>query len=131
MWGYPPPTYGPGQAKLIQPLGIIIRDPARQDMPLPRTCRYFEALKLTQHLEQPALTEHLSSRRYMLPTEQPAHKLRSGHRFNLLAQRCHGQPVNARQQPPFAPSRLARMSVGEFTYQDATSASQETQSSAS
>src|SRR5438552_9232330 len=120
MCGWPPPTYGPGQAKLIQPLGIIIRDPARQDMPLPRTCRYFEALKLTQHLEQPALTEHLSSRRYMLPTEQPAHKLRSGHRFNLLAQRCHGKPVNARQQPPFAPFSLTRMRIGEFTSQDGT-----------
>src|SRR2546425_8408444 len=89
-------------------------------MPLPRTCRYFEALKLTQHLEQPALTEHLSSRRYMLPTEQPAHKLRSGHRFNLLAQRCHGKPVNARQQPPFAPFSLTRMRIGEFTSQDCT-----------
>jgi len=58
---------------------------------------------LLDRFQRPPLACRLRPRRNVLPGKQPVHELRRCNRLDLLAQRAQGQPVNARQQPPFAP----------------------------
>jgi len=91
------PAHGPGQAE---------RDPATWDHKFvtrrARICRSTH-LPVFRSLEADAAPRAAHAhrapefRRYMLPTKQPAHKMRSGHRFDLLAQRRYRKPVNSRQ----------------------------------
>ena len=99
----PSPADGAGQAELIEPGGIVIRDAPRQNLALPGIGGNFKSLQLAQNLERGALALHLSARRHMLPAQQPAHELRGSDRLNLFAQRGHRQAMNSRQQPPLAP----------------------------
>ncbi len=107
----PSPTDRAGKTKLIEPLGIVIDNPTTQDLPLPGIGGNLKSLQLAQHLERGAFPLNLRSRCDVLPAQKPAHELRRGDRLNLLAQRGHGQPVNARQQAPLAPFQLVRSGV--------------------
>ena len=56
-----------GEAKLIEPLGIVIDDAACQHLPLPGVGRNFKSLELAHDFERATLARDLSSRRHMLP----------------------------------------------------------------
>ena len=63
----PSPADYAGQAKLVQPLGVVIRDASGKDLPLPGIRRNFKSLQLTKDVEQGALALDLGSGRDMLP----------------------------------------------------------------
>src|SRR5215469_2967362 len=48
----PSPADGSSQAKLVEPLWIVVSDTAREDLPLPRICGNLEALQLAQDFER-------------------------------------------------------------------------------
>src|SRR3984885_9821126 len=50
------------QAQLIEVRGIVVGDSARQHKALPRACRNFEALQLTNYFERSMLAAHLRAR---------------------------------------------------------------------
>src|SRR5258708_28708635 len=106
MWRQPSPSYRPGQAQLVKPLGIVIGHPPRQNLPLPGIRRNLESLQLVQDFQRAALSYDLSSISDVLPSHEPAHELRCRYRLNLLAQRANSKTVNAGQQPPLAPFSL-------------------------
>src|ERR1700757_566726 len=105
----PPPSHRSRQAKLIQPLRIVIRHPARQHLPLPRIRRNFKPLQLLQDFHRPALARSLRSRSHVLPSQQPPQKLRRRDRLNLLPQHPHSQPMYASQKPPLTPFNRAKL----------------------
>ena len=109
----PSPANRSGKAKLVKPFGIVVGNATCQYLPLPSIRWNFKSLQLAKHFESCAFALHLRSRRDMLPSQQPAHELRSGDGLNLLTQRGDGKAVNARQQPPVAPFLLpcGRMSM--------------------
>src|SRR5579863_7738859 len=97
------PTDRSRQAKLIQPLRIVIRNPPRQNLPLPSIRRNLESLQLLQNFQRASFTRCLRPRSHMLPSQQPPQELRRRDRLNLLAQHSNGQPMDAGQQPSLAP----------------------------
>src|ERR1700680_1715423 len=112
-----PPPNGPGQAKLVQNLRVVVCDSPREDPIFPGVCRRLETLQLPERFECSAISEQLSSRRNVLPTEEPAHELRGGDRLNLFSQRADGQAVNARQQSPVTPFDFVARSLRELPSQ--------------
>ncbi len=107
-----------GEAKLIEPLGIVVGDAAGQNLPLPGVGGNFKSLKLAHDFERGALALNLSSRRHMLPAQEPLHELGGGDRLNLLAQSGHGQAMDARQQPPLAPLGVLGVATCKIPAQD-------------
>src|SRR5580698_9241537 len=75
MGGETAPADRSGEAKTVEDVWIVVRDAARENLLLPRTCRRFESLQLLQRFERAALAEQLRSRRDVLPAQQPAHEL--------------------------------------------------------
>ena len=63
------PTDRAGQAKLVEPFGIVVRNTAAQDMPFPRAGRNFEPLQLAQYIKCGAFSLNLTSRREVLPAQ--------------------------------------------------------------
>src|SRR5579864_118632 len=108
----PPPSHRPSHAKLIEPFRIVVRNPPRQNLPLPCVRGNFESLQLLQYFQRPPLSGGLGARSHMLPAEEPPQKLRSRDRLNLLSQHPYSQAVNARQQPPLAPFNLSLPILG-------------------
>ena len=53
------PAHGSGEAKLVEPFGIVVGDAPRQHLPLPCIRRNFKALQLPHHFERAALAAHL------------------------------------------------------------------------
>src|SRR5579863_7992760 len=102
------PAYRAGQAKLVKPLGIVVRNAPREDMPLPCIGRNFESLELPQYLQRGPFTLDLCSRSNVLPAEQPAHELRGRDGLNLFSQGRNGESMDSRQKPPLAPLSLVR-----------------------
>src|SRR6266542_6871267 len=96
------------QAQAVELSRIVSGDAARQDVWLPRAGVDFKALQLAQRLLQSVFPAQRASRRHVLPAQKPVHELRRGDRLDLLAQRGHGEAVNARQQPAVATLELAR-----------------------
>src|SRR4029077_10839792 len=104
-----PPSHRSRQAKLIQPLRIVIRHPPRQHLPFPRIRRNFKPLQLSQGFHRSALARRLRSRSHMLPPQQPPQELRRRDRLNLFPQHPHSQPMYASQKPPLAPLNRAKL----------------------
>src|SRR5882762_31426 len=71
MWRQASPPDRTRQTKLIEPLGIVIRYPPRENVALPGIGGHFEALQLSQNLESAALAAHLRLRGNVLPAQQP------------------------------------------------------------
>src|ERR1700691_4578624 len=61
------PADGSGKAKTVERARIVVRDAARENLLLPRTCRRFESLQLLQRFERAALAEQSRFRRDVLP----------------------------------------------------------------
>ena len=69
MRGQPSPAHRSGQAKLVEPLGIVVGDATRQHLTLPRVSWNFESLQLAKNFQRRALALNLRSGRDMLPTQ--------------------------------------------------------------
>src|SRR5216684_2652212 len=112
------PAHRAGEAELVEVLGVVVGNTAREDLAFPRVCRRFEALQLTQSFEQAALAEQLGAWCDVLPAKQPVHKLRRGDGLDLLSELPEGKAMNTRQEAALAPFRFAAGGIGEFSAQD-------------
>src|SRR5580698_6608175 len=109
MRGQPAPAHHSRQAKLIEITRLVVEDSSPEYKSLPGVRRHFESLQLTNDLERAMLAAHLRPRSDVLPPQQPIHELRGGDRLDLFAQRGDGEPMNPRQQSPFAPFNFRRV----------------------
>ncbi len=84
----PAPADSAGERELIQDFGIVVDHAARQNLALPGARGNFKALQLAQDFKCAAfgVARNLGARRNVLPAQEPAHKLRGSHGFDLLAQ---------------------------------------------
>ena len=65
----PTPTDCSGQAELVKKLGIVIRNPARQDVLFPGIGWYFKALQLAKDFERASFSQDLRPGSDMLPAQ--------------------------------------------------------------
>ena len=115
------PADGAGQAKLIERVGIVVGDAARQNVALPGVGGNFETLQLAQNFKRAAFAAELRSGRDVLPAQQPAHELRGRDRLDLLAQRGDREAMDAGEQAALAPFDSFRRAVwgsSEISAQD-------------
>ena len=99
------PSDGATEAELIELLGVVGDDTAREDVMLPRVCGSFEALQLTQDFEGAAFADELRPGGEVLPTEQPAHALRGSDRLNFAAEPAESEAMEIHDT---VASRVAR-----------------------
>ena len=102
----PSPSDHSRQSQRVQPAGIVIRYPLRENRPLPLDRRSLKALQPANRLEQSLLAGKLPLRGQMLPVEQKPHIDRRRYRLNLLPQRVQRALVNPLQQTPLAPLHI-------------------------
>ena len=100
------PADGAGEAKLVEPAGIVVGDAGGQQGALPLDGRGFEAFELVQGGEHALFAGELRLRREMLPAEQPAHVDRGRDGLDLLARGGEGEAVDALQDAALAPFDL-------------------------
>src|ERR1700674_2076079 len=105
---------------MVEVLGVVVGNTAREDLAFPRVCRRFEALQLTQSFEQAALAEQLSAWGDVLPAKQPVHELRRSYRFDLLSESTQGEAMDAGQEAALAPFHFVAGGIGEFSAEDDT-----------
>ena len=91
--------------QLVEPFGLIVFDPQRQDVPLPSHRGNVESLKLSNHLEQTVrATTPMRPRDAVMACQKPQEDF-DADRFDLLAQAIQREPMNAGQQSAMTPFR--------------------------
>src|SRR5712691_2961812 len=118
MRGQAAPADCAGEAELIEQLGLVVGDAARENLALPGICGSFEALQLLQGFQQPALAEELRAGRDVLPSEDPVHELGGRYGGDLLAQLAERQAMNAGEEAALAPFELVRGGMREVAAED-------------
>src|SRR5712691_10265329 len=118
MRGQAAPADCAGEAELIEQLGLVVGNAARENLALPGICGSFEALQLLQRFQQPALAEELRAGRDVLPSEDPVHELGGRYGGDLLAQLAERQAMNAGEEAALAPFELMRGGMREVAAED-------------
>src|SRR5579862_2684532 len=91
------------QALLIEPGGLVLADPARQQLRLPRAGRRLETLELREDHTDRIGALHPRLAGDPLPFEQEAQEVARIDRLDLSAQSLDGVAVDARKETPLAP----------------------------
>ena len=91
------------QAQLIEKLGLIVRDRAREHVRLPGGRRNLVALKLLDDLQRAVDAVQPASGQHVLPAIKELLELRGGNRLDFAAQLPERQAMDARQDAAIAP----------------------------
>ena len=103
-------------AQPVEPRGVVVAQPAGEQLGLPRDRGGLEALELLDHGGEPGLARELRAGRDVLPAQQEAHEVLRGRGLDALAPRAARVRVHPREQPardPLRPVRARRVAALE------------------
>ena len=97
----------PDKTQLIEKLGLITSDAARQHFGFPGGGRDFVALQLLDDLQRAIHAVQSAARNQVLPAKQKALELCGGDRLDFAAKLAQRQAMNPRQDATVAPFGFA------------------------
>ena len=103
----PSPDQLPGQRELIEPLALVAAHARGKDRPLPGPGGRLEAGELADDLGDAERAREPVLFGRMLPARQESHELRRRDGRDLAAQAVQRVAVDAGEEPPVAPGRVA------------------------
>src|SRR5689334_136756 len=101
------PHHLAGEAKLIEKIGLVMMDAAREHIGLPSGGGNFIALKLFDDLQRAIHAMQPAAEDNVLPAVEEALELRGGDRFDLAAKPAEREAVDAGEDAAIAPFRFA------------------------